>query len=408
MTMLDDDADEGTCERGSAMKIERKHFTILAVLVGVIALTVLVLRPEVIPVETSMIARGPLRVTVDEDGETRVQDRYVVSAPVTGRMVRLECEVGDTVATGQVLAHVYPLPLDTRARAEAAARLEAAEASRQAAEARVEQARALWSESLRALERLERVSTDVPGAVATRQLDEARTAERTAALTLDEGESVLDAAEHEVHAARATLAGSDEAIGEPTPVRAPAAGQILRLYEECERIVTAGSPILEIGDPARLEIVVDVLTEDAGRLHAGAPARVTNGAQGDTLHARVMRVEPSAFTKVSPLGVEEQRVNVVLAFDGPELLGDRFRVDASIVTWESDDVLRVPMSALFRSDSRWSVFVVEDGEARLRLVEIGHQGRSHAEVLTGLEQGDRVVLHPSEAIGDRVPVEPAP
>jgi len=388
------------------MKLERKHLTILTVVGVIVALVLLVLRPEVIPVETSVIERGPLRVTVDEDGETRVQDRYVVSAPVTGRMVRLECEVGDSVAVGQVLARVYPLPLDTRTRAEAAARLEAAEASRRAAEARVEQARALWSESRRALERLERVSTDVPGSVAGQRLDEARTAERTAALALQEAESVMDAAEHEVQSARATLAGSDTASSEPTVVRAPAAGRVLRLYEECERIVMAGSPILEIGDPDRLEIVVDVLTEDAGRLEVGAHARVTTGAGGDTLHARTLRIEPSAFTKVSPLGIEEQRVNVILSFEDSAVLGDRYRVDASLVTWESDDVLLVPMSALFRSDSRWSVFLVEEERARLTHVELAHQGRSSAEVLEGLDVGDVVVLYPSETLEDGAPVEP--
>jgi len=388
------------------MKLERKHLTILTVVGVIVALVLLVLRPEVIPVETSVIERGPLRVTVDEDGETRVQDRYVVSAPVTGRMVRLECEVGDSVAVGQVLARVYPLPLDTRTRAEAAARLEAAEASRRAAEARVEQAHALWSESRRALERLERVSTDVPGSVAGQRLDEARTAERTAALALQEAESVMDAAEHEVQSARATLAGSDTSSSEPTVVRAPAAGGVLRLYEECERIVMAGSPILEIGDPDRLEIVVDVLTEDAGRLEVGAHARVTTGAGGDTLHARTLRIEPSAFTKVSPLGIEEQRVNVILSFEDSAVLGDRYRVDASLVTWESDDVLLVPMSALFRSDSRWSVFLVEEERARLTHVELAHQGRSSAEVLEGLDVGDVVVLYPSETLEDGAPVEP--
>jgi HlyD family secretion protein len=388
------------------MKLERKHLTILALVAAVVAVVVLVLRPEVIPVETSVIARGPLRVTVDEDGETRVQDRYLVSAPVTGRMVRLECEVGDSVAVGQVLAEVYPLPLDTRTRAEAAARLEAAEASRRAAEARVEQARALWAESRRALERLEKVSIDVPGSVAGQRLDEARTAERTAALALEEAESVMEAAEHEVQSARATLVGSDTASSEPTVVRAPASGRVLRLYEECERIVMAGAPILEIGDPGLLEIVVDVLTEDAGRLEVGAPARVTAGAHGDTLHARILRIEPSAFTKVSPLGVEEQRVNVILSFQDAAVLGDRYRVDASLVTWESDDVLLVPMSALFRSDSRWSVFVVEGDGARLRHVELGHQGRSDAEVLQGLAVGDVVVLYPSETLEDGARVEP--
>jgi HlyD family secretion protein len=209
-----------------------------------------------------------------------------------------------------------------------------------------------------------------------------------------------------VQSARATLAGSDAGSSESTLVRAPAAGRVLRLHEECERIVTAGSPILEIGDPGQLEIVVDVLTEDAGRLEVGAPARVTTGAHGDTLHARILRIEPSAFTKISPLGVEEQRVNVILSFQDAAVLGDRYRVDASLVTWESDDVLLVPMSALFRSDSRWSVFVVVEGRARLRQVELGHQGKSDAEVLDGLSAGDVVVLYPSEDLTDGAPVEP--
>lgn len=390
------------------MKITRKHLTVLAVVGAVVAVVVLVLRPEPIPVETSVIERGPLRVTVDEDGETRVRDRFVVSAPVTGRMVRLECEVGDSVDTGEVLARVYPLPLDTRTRAEAAARLEAAEASRRAAEARVEQARALWSESQRALERLQRVSSEVPGSVSGQRLDEAGTAERTAALALEEAESVMQAAEHEVQSARATLSGSDTTSIEPTVVRAPASGRVLRLHEECERIVMAGSPILELGDPRQLEIVVDVLTEDAGQLEVGAPARVMTGARGDTLHARILRIEPSAFTKVSPLGVEEQRVNVILSFEDSTVLGDRYRVDASLVTWESDDVLRVPMSALFRSDAQWSVFIIEGGRARLRHVELGHQGRSDAEVLDGLAAGDVVALYPSETLEDGAPVESTP
>jgi len=387
------------------MKLTRKHATIVAAIVVLAALGVFVFRPEVIPVEVDRIARGPLRVTVDEDGETRVRDRYVVSAPVTGRLVRLECEVGDTVAEGQVLAEVFPLPLDTRARAELGQRLEAAEAGRRAAEARVEQARARWSESRRALERLQRLSSDVPGSVAEQQLDAADTGERTAALALAEAESVLEASEHEVQSARAALMGTDPGTGEPTLVRAPASGRVLRLYEECERIVTAGSPIVEVGDPAKLEVVVDVLSEDAGRLSPGAAARVTVGPTGDTLLAHIQRIEPSAFTKVSPLGVEEQRVNVVLTFEASPFLGDRYRVDASLVTWEADDVLLAPMSALFRFDSRWSVFVVEEGRARRRDVELGHQGRSHAEVLGGVAADDIVIVHPSEAVEDGARVE---
>jgi HlyD family secretion protein len=181
---------------------------------------------------------------------------------------------------------------------------------------------------------------------------------------------------------------------------------VLRVYEECERIIAAGSPILELGDPRRLEVVVDVLTEDAARLAVGAPARVSAGPEADTLPGIVRLIEPSAFTKVSPLGVEEQRVNVIVAFEGESaLLGDRYRVDVALVAWQSDDVLLVPVSALFRSDTRWGVYVVEAERARLRVIELGERGRSHAEVRSGLEQGQVVVLYPSEAITDGARVE---
>ena len=386
------------------MKLERRHWITLGAVAAVGALVFWALQPESIAVETATVARGPLRVTVDEDGETRVEDRYLVSAPVTGRLVRLQCEVGDQVAAGDVVAHVFPLPLDTRTRAEAAQRLQAADAAARAAVARVEQARALAAETRRALERLERVATDVPGSVAGQRLDEARTADRTATLALDEAESAADAAAHEVESARA-LVGSD-ASAEPTLVRAPASGRVLRVYEECERIIAAGSPIMEVGDARQLEVVVDVLTEDAARLAVGAPAGVSMGSAVDTLRATIRLIEPSAFTKVSPLGVEEQRVNVVVDFDDEGvLLGDRYRVDVSLVAWESDDVLLVPVSALFRSDSRWGVYVVEEGRARLRPLELGERGRSHAEVRSGLAAGEVVVLYPSEAIGDGVRVE---
>ncbi len=386
------------------MRLERRHRWMAAAAVVGVGLVVWVARPERLVVEAAAIERGPLAVTVDEDGETRVEDRYLVSAPVTGRLVRLSCDVGDEVTAGQVLAHVFPLPLDTRTRAEGVERLQAAEAGARAAAARVEQARALAAETRRALERLERVATDVPGSVAGQTLDEARTADRTAALALEEAEGAADAAVHEVESTRAVV-GAD-ASATPTLVRAPATGRVLRVFEECERIITAGSPILELGDPNRLEVVVDVLTEDVARLAVGAPARIGLGPEADTVMGAIQLIEPSAFTKVSPLGVQEQRVNVVVALDDEGvLLGDRYRVDVSLVAWQSDDVLLVPVSALFRVDSRWGVYVIGGDRARLRLLEIGERGRSHAEVRSGIEAGERVVLYPSEAIEDGVRVE---
>lgn len=387
---------------GSTGRLSAKHLLIGSAVLVAGVLVYIAVRPEPVSVQTAVVDRGPVRVTVDEDGETRVRDRYVVSAPVTGRLERLQCEAGDQVAVGEVIARIYPLPLDTRSAAEAAERLRAAEAARRAAQARVAQARAMWGEAGRALERLRGVVAEVPGAIAPQRLDEAETRERSAAYELDQARDAAASAGHEVEAARAALLGS--AGGEtaaPTEVRAPVSGRVLRLYEECERAITAGSPILELGNPADLEIVVDVLTEDAARLRTGAPARITTGPEADTLLGHVQRIEPSAFTRVSPLGVEEQRVNVVVTFgEIPVVLGDRYRVDASLVAWESHDALRVPVSALFRVEGEWAVFAFDENRARTRRIELGHRGRRDAEVLGGLEVGDRVVLYPSDAVSD--------
>ena len=370
------------------------------------ALIYLLVRPDPVDVQTAIVDRGPVRVTVDEDGETRVRNRYMVSAPVTGRLERLQCDAGDRVAAGEVIARIYPLPLDSRAATEAVERLRAAEAARRAAEASIARARAVWGEASRTLERLRGVAAEVPGAIAFQRLDEAETRERSAASDLDQAREAAASAGHEVEAARAALLGSAEGPeAPPTEVKAPVAGRVLRLYEECERAITAGSPILELGDSSDLEIVVDVLTEDAARLHVGSTARITTGPDADTLVGRIQRIEPSAFTKVSPLGVEEQRVNVVVTFgERLVMLGDRYRVDASLVAWESADVLRVPVSALFRIDGNWAVFAVEEGRARTRQIELGHRGRREAEVLQGLNAGDRVVLYPSDEVADDIRV----
>lgn len=389
------------------MKIQRSHLWMLVAALVVGVLVLLMLRPDPVSVETGVVDRGLVRVTVDEDGETRVRERYVISAPVTGRMVRVLCEVGDSVAAGEVLARVYPLPLDTRAGTEAARRLEAAEAAWRASRARVAQAETLWGEARRGLERLKGVAAEVPGAISPQRIDEAETAERSAAFALEQARSAAESAGHEVESARTALLGAEGGPEpEPTLVRAPEAGRVLRLYEECERVITAGSPILEVGDPADLEVVVDVLTEDAARLEEGAAARVTAGPAADTLVGHIERIEPSAFTKVSPLGVEEQRVNVIVTFEGePVLPGDRYRVEVSLVEWQADDVLRVPVSALFRTeDGGWGVFVARDGQAELRRVELGHRARRMAEVRAGLSEGETVVLYPSEDVEDGVRV----
>jgi len=389
------------------MRVQRKHRIGAVVFLAAAALVTVSLWPEPVAVDAATVDRGPLRVTVDEDGETRVRDRYVVASPVTGRLVRLNCEIGDEVRAGEVVARVFPLPMDTRTRGEAAARLEAAQASRQAARAALAGAETTRDDAERSLERLRRVDASVPGAVAPARLDAASAAADAARHAVEQAQATLDAAARNVEQAQASLIGADDAAGsEPTLVRAPAGGRILRLYEECERAVAAGAPLLEIGDPSELEVVVDVLTEDATRLREGAAARITWPGATDTIVGRIHRIEPSAFTKVSPLGVEEQRVDVIVRFGGaPVLLGDRFRVDAALVVWEAADALRVPVGALFRRGADWAVFVEQGGRARERRVQLGERGRDFAQVAEGLLAGERVVLFPTEALRDGVRIE---
>lgn len=418
------------------MRTVPRRFAYLIAGLVVVALAVLVLRPDPVPVEVATVEMGSLEVTVDEDGRTRVEDRYVVSAPVTGRMERLTCQVGDAVDAGEILALIHPAPLDTRSQREALEHLRAAEATRDAARARLAQATTASSQARRTLERLERVDSDVRGAVAEERLDAARSAARAAAGSVDEATGGLEAADHQVQAARAALAGTLGTSSEPTRVAAPAAGRVLRTYEECERVVVAGSPIVEVGDPASLEVVVDILTDDAVQLRPGAPARITVGPEA-VLQGQVERIEPSAFTRVSPLGVEEQRVNVIVRLahpatddvpeiaptpgDGREIapppparstapfpaLGDAYRVEVSLVIWQADEVTLVPVSALFRRDGGWGVFVVEGGRVREAPVTLGHRGRHHAEVTAGLTPGEVVVRFPPEALRDGAPVEVA-
>lgn len=389
-------------------KLGGRHLVWGGVGAAVLAVTVWIILPDPVPVDLGAVDRGPLEVLVEEDGETRVEDRYVISAPVTGRMVRLECEVGDPMEAGQELARIFPLPLDTRAGSEAAGRLGAAEASLRSARAGLAGAEAVRDEARRSRERLEAVAAEVEGAVSQERLDAARTAESTASLEVDRARGVVEAATFEVNAARAALAGAGDAEGEPVLVRAPAAGRVLRLYEECERVIAAGSPIMELGDPSRLEVVAEVLSEDAARLREGARSRVTWGDGADTVTAVIRLIEPSAFTRVSPLGVEEQRVNVRLAVElGDRVLGDRYAVDVIMVVWASEDVVRVPVSALFRVDGGWGVFTVEDERARVREIELGHRGRREAEVLGGITEGETVILYPSSELEDGMRIRAA-
>lgn len=379
----------------------------------------LAIRPSPLPVDMARVERGALRVTVDEEGRTRVRHRYVVAAPVDGRLLRIALLAGDEVGAGEVVAHIRPAPLDARTRATAEARLEAAGARVAEAEALVAKARAAHAQADRDLVRARRLAeagTLAPGELEQRELEAASRRREVDAMR-----AARESALYEHEAARAALLAPDlDGVPVPAPeaacgdapclpLRAPVSGRVLRVFEESERTVAPGTPLLEIGDPRDLEIVADVLSTEAVRIRSGAEVIVEEWGGDEPLAARVRLVEPSGFTKISALGVEEQRVNVIadLAPDSvPATLGDGYRVEVRIVTLEAPDAVRVPASALFRRGEGFAVFVVEAGRARRRVVSIGARAAFEAQVLTGLEPGETVILHPSDQVDDGVRVRP--
>lgn len=378
----------------------------------VAALLAVALWPTTVPVETGVAARGPLVVTIDEEGRTRVRDRFVVAAPLAGRVLRIELEPGDQVKQGDVVAQLRPEApplLDARSRAEASAAVASAEAAAGRAQAEEQRARAALAQAERELQRVRDLMVD---SLATAQQLDARDADvRTAREQVNAAVFAARAAQADVERARARLApGQADRGGRTIDVRAPADGVVLRRLRESESVVPAGEPLLEIGDPGRLEIVVDLLSIDAVRVKPGARVLVEQWGGDRTLDARVRRIEPYGFTKVSALGVEEQRVNVVLEFADPSdawsALGDGYRVEARIVTWEASDVLKIPTGALIRTGDQWAVYAVRDGLAVLTPVTLGHQNGQEAEVTGGLEAGASLILHPGDTIEAGVRVAP--
>jgi len=398
---------------------ERRRISIGLATVVALAVGWTLLRPDPVPVNVAPVVRGQLRVTVDEEGETRVRDRFTITAPTAGRLLRSELDAGDAVEPGTLLASIEPLPLDPRTQAGALARLDAAEATLRAARAQVALTNAALEQARRSTARAEQLrekGTLSAEAHELAVLELTRHEQETAAARF-----AADAAEHDVEAARAALlappdasAGSARGSGRPAPisrveVHSPAAGRVLRVLEESERIIAAGTPLLEIGDPDSLELVIDVLSTDAVRIRPGARVIVKDWGGEGALEARVRRVEPSGFTKVSALGVEEQRVNVIADLAEPNpALGDGYRFEAMIVVWEGPGVLQVPASALFRQAGEWNVFVVEGSRARRRDVTAGQRGGFSAEIREGLAPGETVVLYPSDRLADGVRIRALP
>lgn len=384
------------------------------VVLALAALVVYALQPSPVPVEAVEVVRAPMQVTLDEEGETRVRDRFVISAPVTGRVLRIELEPGDPVKANTTVLATFqpgdPALLDVRTRAELSARVGAAEATLERARAVAQQAAVELEKARRDEARARALAKD--GLIPPDQLEQAEVALRMRQEAVEAAQAQVRAATSELEAARAMLlpvgAGNPMRDG-VIQLRSPIDGVVLRRVHESEALVPAGEPLLEVGDVSQLEIVSDYLSTDAVQIRPGQPVLIERWGGGHVLRGRVQRVEPSGFTKISALGVEEQRVNVIIDFEDPreawEQLGDRFRVEVRVVVWERPDVLVVPVSSLVRRGEEWTVFVIENGRAVQRAVRIGQRNDVQAEVLSGLEEGARVIAFPGDAVSDGVGVE---
>lgn len=379
--------------------LTKKRSAYLAIAAAGVAALVYAFRSQPTLVETSRVSRGPLSVSVDEDGETRIRDRYTITTPVDGRIRRVLLEEGDSIRAGAVIAHIDPGVLDARGREQATAHLRELEDARSEATLRVTQARTELAQATRDRDRTDRLVAE--GALARRDSEVADMTVRLRAAELEAATLRVQELEHEVEGARAALLEAGRNGATPVTVRAPITGRVLRVLGRDERVAPAGTPIVELGDPADMDVSIQVLSTDAVSVHPGAPVSIEGWGGARPLTAGVRRVEASAFTKVSALGVEEQRVEVIAWIEHPPpTLGDRYRVRVHIVTWESEDVLQMPVSALARDGRGWYVYVVRDERARRRDVEVGHRNDRQAEIRMGLAEGDIVVQYPSDRISD--------
>jgi HlyD family secretion protein len=371
-----------------------------------LALIVAGLWPKPVPVETAPAVVGTLRATVDEEGKTRIKQRYVVSAPVAGQLRRVPFKAGAEVKADEtVLAVIEPLPpamLDARARA-------SAEAKRDTAAANLEKAHATLTFLASELRRFEALHANKT--ISIQELEGAQMRDATATKEESAAESSLRQAEAELAEFSASAdPGGTNAFCLPREIKAPSSGRVLRVFEENSRIVTAGTPLVEIGDPADLEVVVEVLSRDGAAIPPGAKVEFDQWGGSQPLIGRVRLVEPAAFTKVSALGVEEQRVNVVADLLTPPAerlnVGDNFRVEARIIIWEANDALKVPAGAVFRQGEQWAVFAVNEGRAHLRILKVGRSSGTETQVVGGLQKGDEVILYPGSRVRDGQRVRP--
>ena len=365
--------------------------------------------PKPVPVNTGKVISGPLRETVEEEGRTQVIDRYIISSPVTGFLLRVKLDPGDVVSKGDAITQIEPLRpgiLDSRSRAEAEARVEAADALLNATREKMQAAKAEADYAASELGRIEKLYES--SLVSVDRRDRAHASSRQSASILRSSMFEIEVALYEKEAALTSLRYSaDEWPSDNSAkvaINSPINGMILMVNHRSEGVIRDGVPIIEIGDPKALEVVVDVLSADAVRITQGTPVFFNRWGGESPLEGRVRVVEPAGFTKISALGVEEQRVLVISDIISPPdtwgRLGDGYRVEAGFVIWEGDNVLQAPASSLFRVDGDWAVFVMEGGNAHRRMVKIGHRNGLMAEIISGLSEGEDVITHPDSSIED--------
>jgi HlyD family secretion protein len=372
--------------------------------------------PRPVPVGVITVERGPMLVTIEDEGETRVKEAYTISAPLSGRVARFDGHVGDSVAAGlSVVATIRPSNPsfhDVRTHSGLEAAVRAAEAARDLARAHVASAAAANEFAQAEFKRGRNLAER--GTISRSGLDRARMEARTKKAELNEARAALRVREFQLQTSQATLLDPASADRVATSelccfeVRAPVSGTILRVFQESETVVQAGAPLVEIGNPSDLEIVVDLLSTDAVLVSPDDDVLIEGWGGEQSLKGRVRRIEPFGFTKISALGIEEQRVNVIIDFaDPPALwrkLGHGYRIVSRIVIWRGKDVLQAPLSALFRAQDTWALFKIVGGRARLSKIQVGRMNSRSAEIRAGLDAGDRIVLHPSDRIEDGVKI----
>ncbi|HTZ21862.1 MAG TPA: HlyD family efflux transporter periplasmic adaptor subunit [Opitutaceae bacterium] len=385
-----------------------------------LVLIVIGLWPKPVLVESAAVTRGGLRVTVDDQGQTRVKNRYVVSTPVAGQLQRIDWKAGAPVVAGQTVLAVLETGgadlLDARGQAQAEARVRGAESARDMAAARREAARATAALAQTDFERMTQLHRQK--AISQQEFDAATLRQRVAAEDARAAEFAFQVAEFELAQARALLlrgtaprpTGSNATEEPPIIITSPVNGSILRVFQESARVVPGGFPLMEVGDSTDLEVRIELLSRDGVQVRPGARVFLEQWGGAQPLEARVRLVEPSAFTKISALGVEEQRVYVVADFTDPvekrPTLGDSYRVEARVVVWEGANVLKVPAGALFQRGDTWQTYMLDGGTARLRTVKAGHTNGLETEIVDGLREGDRVIVYPGDKIADGVRARP--